>query len=292
MENKKTLSSRYKKLNNKNIFYIDSGQGDPILLLHGNPTSSYLWRNIIPILNNYGRCLAPDLIGMGKSDKLDNTSDSSYSFLEHRRWLDLFLDYILNETKVILVLHDWGSALGFDWAKRNKEKVKGIVYMEGIVCPLEWSDWPINATKVFKALRTSDGEEMILEKNFFVEKILPSSIIRTLEKHEMDAYRKPFALSGEDRRPTLTWPRQIPLQGDPPEVNDIVSEYSKWLSFSDIPKLFINAEPGSILVGRQREFCRKWPNQKEVTVKGIHFIQEDSPLEIGKAILEWSKEVF
>lgn len=267
--------------------YVDEGSGDPIVLLHGNPTSSYLWRNIIPHLSTLGRCVAPDLIGMGDSDKLNNSGPDSYSFVEHRKYLDALLDAIGVSENVVFVIHDWGSALGFDWAYRHPDKVKGIVYMEAILFHYEWSDWPEDGRKIFQGFRSPAGEEMILKKNYFVELVLPNSVIRELTPSEMNAYRRPFLNQGEDRRPTLTWPRQIPIEGEPKEVVGIVKTYVEWLSKSGIPKLFINAEPGAILVGRARDFCRTWGNQEEVTVKGKHFIQEDSPDEIGESIAKF-----
>ena len=284
------MSKKFVQSHNKKIAYIDEGKGSPLIFLHGNPTSSYLWRNIIKNLKSNYRCIAPDLIGMGDSDKLDNVTNNSYNFKEHKFWLNIFLSKLAIKEKLTLIIHDWGSALGFDYAKENPENIEGIVYMEAIVCPLIWDDWPENATNIFKLMRGKEGEELILKKNFFVEKILPSSIIRELTSEEMYNYRKPFINEGSDRLPTLAWPRQIPIEGNPKEVNDLVEVYSDFMSKSDIKKLFINAEPGSILVGRQRDFCRKWKNQKEVTVKGIHFIQEDSSQEISNEIKAWIKE--
>ncbi|MBL4905875.1 MAG: haloalkane dehalogenase [Sneathiella sp.] len=265
--------------------YVDEGNGDPIVFLHGNPTSSYLWRNVMPHLEGMGRLIAPDLIGMGDSEKLPDSGPDTYTFAQHRAFLKDLLEYLGVKDNVTLVLHDWGSALGFDWANNNRDAISAIAYMEGIVQPIaSWDDWPENARSIFQAFRSEAGEEIVLEKNVFVEKVLPSSIIRPLEDTEMSEYIRPFRRAGEDRRPTLTWPRQIPIEGHPVDVTDIVSNYSKWMAEVPFPKLFVNAEPGSILVGPQREFCRKWPNQTEVTVKGTHFIQEDSPDEIGKAI--------
>jgi haloalkane dehalogenase len=271
--------------------YVDEGSGDPIVLLHGNPTSSYLWRNIIPHLSSLGRCVAPDLIGMGDSDKLKNSGPDSYSFVEHRKYLDALLEEIGVTDNVIFVAHDWGSALGFDWAYRHPNKVKGIVYMEAILFHYEWSGWPEDARKIFQGFRSPAGEELILDKNYFIELVLPNSVIRELTPSEMDVYRRPYLNPGEDRRPTLTWPRQIPIEGQPQDVVEIVTTYSEWLSTADIPKLFINAEPGAILVGKARDFCRTWSNQEEVTVKGKHFIQEDSPDEIGQSIAEFIRKI-
>lgn len=261
--------------------YIDVGAGEPIVFLHGNPTSSYLWRNVIPQVVGLGRCLAPTLVGMGDSGKIPQ---GSYRFVDHARYLDAWFDTLGITEKVTLVGHDWGSALGFYWAYRHPDWVKGIVYMEAIVRPLTWDEWPEASRALFQAMRSPAGEEIILQKNMFVERILPSSVLRRLAEEEMAIYRRPYLESGESRRPTLTWPQEIPLDGEPADVVEIVDCYAKWLATSDVPKLFINADPGAILVGAQREFCRSWPNQQEATVKGIHFVQEDSPAEIGQAI--------
>lgn len=275
----------------RTMAYVEMGEGDPILFQHGNPTSSYLWRNVMPHLADQGRCIAIDLIGMGDSDKLDDPGPDRYTFTEHREYFDAALRALGVTDNVTLVIHDWGSALGFDWANRNRQKVKGICYMEAIVRPMDWEEWPEAATGIFQGFRSEAGEEMILEKNLFVEAVLPGSVIRDLTDEEMAVYRRPFLNPGEDRRPTLTWPRQIPLGGEPHEVVAIARDYSDWLAGSDVPKLFINAEPGAILIGDQRAFCRSWPNQIEVTVPGNHFLQEDSPHEIGAAIAEWRKRI-
>ncbi len=278
---------QYTQVFGKRMAYVEVGEGDPIVFLHGNPTSSYLWRNIIPHLAGHGRCIAPDLIGMGDSEKLEDSGPDSYRFVEHRRYLDALLEQLSVAQNVTLVIHDWGSALGFDWANRHRDAMKGIAYMEAIVCPVSWDQWPKAVTPIFQAFRSPKGDEMILQNNAFVEKILPSSIFRKLGDAEKNAYGRPFLAPGEDRRPTLTWPREIPIGGEPKDVVELVQAYADWLSTSDLPKLFVNAEPGAILIGDQREFCRSWPNQTEVSVKGIHFIQEDSPDEIGQAIAKW-----
>jgi haloalkane dehalogenase len=264
--------------------YVEVGTGAPIVFLHGNPTSSYLWRNVIPHVAGQGRCLAPDLIGMGGSGP---ATDGRYRFVDHRRYLDEWLEAVGATEDVTLVIHDWGSGLGFDWARRHPSAVKGIAYMEAIVMPLTWDDWPVDARGIFKAMRSEAGEESVLQKNVFVERILPSAVLRDLTDEEMSVYRAPFLDAGESRRPTLTWPREIPIDGSPRDMVQIVGEYADWLSTSEVPKLFINAEPGSILVGAQRDFARTWPNQREVTVRGSHFVQEDSPHEIGEAISDW-----
>ena len=277
------------QVNGRSMAYVETGSGDPIVFQHGNPTSSYLWRNIIPHVAGLGRCIAPDLIGMGDSEKLPDSGPDRYTFAEHREYFDGLLEQLGVTENVTFVIHDWGSALGFDWANRHRDRVKGIAYMEAIVQPLSWDQWPDAATRLFQGFRSPAGEDMVLEKNVFVENVLPGSVIRELSAEEMEVYRRPFREKGEDRRPTLTWPRQIPLGGAPADVVKLVGDYADWLSGCDVPKLFVNAEPGAILIGEQREFCRSWPNQTEVTVKGNHFLQEDSPDEIGQALADWLK---
>jgi haloalkane dehalogenase len=269
------------------IAYVDTGEGDPVVFLHGNPTSSYLWRNIIPHVSGIARCLAPDLVGMGESGK---NPAGFYRFVDHAKYLDAWIE-ALGLDNITFVVHDWGSALGFYWAQRHPDRVKGIAYMEAIVRPVTWDDWPPAARSLFQGFRSEAGEEMVLQKNVFVERVLPGSVLRGLTEEEMAVYRKPFAEPGESRRPTLTWPREIPIEGEPADVVAIAQGYAGWLQTSPVPKLFINAEPGAILTGPQREFCRTWPNQKEVTVAGNHFIQEDSPHAIGEAIAAWYREL-
>lgn len=272
----------------KKMAYVEMGSGAPIVFLHGNPTSSYLWRNIMPHVEDLGWCVALDLIGMGDSEKLDAPDAGQYTFVEHRRYLNAALE-ALNITKdVTLVIHDWGSALGFDWANRNRTSVKGICYMEAIVKPLTWDEFPADGKETFQGFRSPLGEEMVLDNNVFVEGVLPGNIQRTLGDQEMAVYRRPYLSTGEDRRPTLTWPRQIPIDGEPADVVEIVESYADWLSQDAlVPKLFVNAEPGALLTGSSREFCRTWPNQSEVSVAGLHFLQEDSPAEIGTALRDW-----
>jgi haloalkane dehalogenase len=271
--------------------YVEVGEGDPIVLLHGNPTSSYLWRNVLPHLQAQGRCIAPDLIGMGDSDKLPNSGPGSYRFVEHRRYLDALLEALDVRQRVTFVVHDWGSALGFDWGSRHPEAVGGIAYMEAIVCPQSPDHWDkFDMRPVLQALRSDAGESMVLEENFFIEKILPKAVLRTLSDEEMAEYRRPFAEPGEGRRPTLTWPRQIPIDGEPPDVVAIATAYADWLSRSSVPKLFLKAEPGGILAGGAvLDFARSLPAQTEVTVAGIHYVQEDSPDEIGRAVAGWMR---
>ncbi|HIF86291.1 MAG TPA: haloalkane dehalogenase [Gammaproteobacteria bacterium] len=286
----KELPKQTLTVKGKTMSYVEMGEGDPIVFQHGNPTSSYLWRNVMPHLQDQGRCIAIDLIGMGDSDKLADSGPDRYTLLEHREYFDGALEALGVNDRVTFVIHDWGSALGFDWANRHRDAVIGIAYMEAIVKPVTWDQWPEAARGIFQGLRSPAGEEMILEKNVFVESVLPGSILRELSSEEMEVYRRPFKNPGEDRRPTLTWPRQIPIEGEPQEVVDVVRSYADWLVQSELPKLFINADPGAILIGQQREFCRSWPNQKEVTVAGNHFLQEDSPHEIGQAIAQWRKQ--
>jgi haloalkane dehalogenase len=284
---KKTL-----KINGSTMAYVEAGTGDPIVFQHGNPTSSYLWRNIIPQLADRGRCIAVDLIGMGDSDKLNRSGPESYRYVEHRDYLFAAWDALGIRQNVTLVIHDWGSALGFDWAYHNQAAVAGIAYMEALVMPVSWKQWPEKASEIFRGFRSPEGEPMVLEKNLFIERVLPGSVLRGLTEGEMNVYRRPFLQPGEDRRPMLTWPRQIPIDGEPGDVCSIVADYSAWMAKNDLPKLFINAEPGAILVGEQREYCRRWKNQAEVTVPGIHFLQEDSPDEIGAAIATWHRDIF
>jgi haloalkane dehalogenase len=278
-----------RKVLDREMAYVEVGQGDAIVLLHGNPTSSYLWRNVLPHLQPLGRCIAPDLIGMGDSEKLPDSGPGSYRFVEHRRYLDALLEALDVRERVTLVIHDWGSALGFDWANRHREAVKGIAYMEAIVRYQGWDHWDkLNMRPALKALRSEAGEAMVLEDNFFIEKILPGAILRTLSTEEMAEYRRPFAEPGEGRRPTLTWPREIPIEGDPADVTAITAAYAGWLATSDVPKLFVKAEPGLLIAGGANlDFARGLPAQREVTVTGLHFLQEDSPHEIGKAIADW-----
>ena len=266
--------------------FVEMGEGAPIVYLHGNPTSSYLWRNVMPHTEGLGRSIAIDLIGMGDSDRLEDSGPGRYRFVEHREYLDAALDAlgVTAAGNVVLVVHDWGSALGFDWANRHRDKVRGLAYMEALVRPVTWEEWPEAPRRVFQGFRSEAGEGMVIEKNVFVERVLPGSILRDLAPEEMEAYRRPFREPGESRRPTLTWPREIPIEGEPADVTAIVGGYAAWLAECEAPKLFVNAEPGAILVGAQREFCRGWKNQTEVTVEGSHFLQEDSPHEIGEAI--------
>ena len=278
-------------IDGKEIAYHQQGSGEPIVFLHGNPTSSYLWRNITPYLHDQASCISMDLIGMGDSDKLDNPDTNSYRFEEHFYYVEKAIKALTNNEKITLVVHDWGSALGFHWSYKHPELIKGIAYMEAIVKEMTWDDWDKNAKSIFQGFRSDAGEDLVLEKNYFIEKVLPGSIIRTLDADEMNEYRRPFLSSGENRRPTLSWPREIPIEGEPGNVCQIVNEYAEWMKTNNIPKLFINAEPGAITTGKIRDFCRSWKNQTQVTVKGIHFIQEDSPDEIGKALSKWYKEL-
>jgi haloalkane dehalogenase len=275
----------------KRMAFYEHGEGTPIVLLHGNPTSSYLWRNVVPKLDGCGRLIAPDLIGMGDSEKLPDPGPYTYSFETHRKYLWALLDALIGPTeKVIFVVHDWGSALGFHWSFSHPDRVLGIAYMEAIVRPYaRWSKWSATAIPIFQGFRSDRGEEMILDQNLFVERVLFGSNLRKLSQAEMAEYRKPF-LKKEDRWPTLSWPRQIPIEGEPRHIVELVNEYATWMSENEIPKLFVNAEPGAILTGPAREFCRAWKNQTEATVKGIHFIQEDSGPEIGSIVAAWIRE--
>jgi len=275
----------------KRMAYVETGTGDPVVFLHGNPTSSYLWRNVIPHVEHLGRCIAPDLIGMGDSDKLDEVGPGSYRLSEHRLYLDALLEALGIGDRVTLVVHDWGSALGFDWANRHRGAVRGIAYMEAVVRPITWDEFSAQARPLFEGFRSPAGENLVLAKNVFLERVLPGSVLRGLTGAEMEVYRRPYREPGEGRRPMLTWPREIPIEGEPADVVAIVDSYATWLQAADVPKLFVDAEPGAILTGAQREFCRAWPNQETLTVPGSHFIQEDSPDLIGRAIADWLQKL-
>ncbi len=283
---------QFKTVLGKRMAYIDEGTGDPIVFLHGNPTSIYLWRNVIPHLEGKGRLIAIDMIGLGDSDKLDHIDENSYSLADNSRYTFALLEALGVNKNVTLVLHDWGSGVGFHWANQHRDAVKAIAFMEAIVTPFPtWDDFPIGLHGPIGTLRSAEGGKMALEDNFFIETLLPSAILRTLSEAEHNEYRRPFLNPGEDRRPTIVGPRQLPIAGEPADTTEIVASYADYLAHSDdIPKLFINAEPGAFLVGYARDFVRTWPNLKEVTVKGAHFIQEDSPNEIGQAIVEWLPE--
>lgn len=289
------LSKSHRVVDGRRMAFHERGDGDAIVFLHGNPTSSYLWRNVVPYVARQGRAIVPDLIGYGDSDKLEDSGPASYSYVQHRDYLFGLLDQLELGDRVTLVLHDWGSVLGFDWARRQPERVAGIAYMEAFVRPLAWDDFPEYARPIFKALRSDAGEELVLQNNVFVDAILPRGVLRDLTEDEMTEYRRRFATPGEDRRPTLSWPRQLPFRPEPGEVVHpcagevlvTVEECGRWMAQSEIPKLFVNVEPGVNLVGPQREFCREWPNQTEVTGPSSHYIQEDDPDLVGTALSHW-----
>lgn len=283
---------QYREINGKRMAYIDEGRGDAIVFQHGNPSSSYLWRNVLPHTEGLGRLVACDLIGMGASDKLDGSGPDSYHYHENRDYLFALWDALDLGDRVTLVLHDWGGALGFDWANRHRDRVAGIVHMETVSVPMEWDDFPDEVAQMFRGLRSPQGEEMVLENNAFIEGVLPSIVMRTLSEEEMIHYRRPFLNAGEDRRPTLSWPRDVPLAGEPAEVVAVIEDFGEWLATSDIPKLFIRADPG-VIQGKQRilDIVRSWPNQTEITVPGTHFLQEDSADQIGEAIASFVREI-
>ena len=281
------LETRRVNVFGSSMAYVECGTGKPIVFLHGNPTSKYLWRHVVPHVEQLGRCIAPDLIGMGESEKLANSGRHRYGFFEHYRYLREFLHQLKVTEPVVFVVHDWGSALGFHWANEHREAVSGFCFMEAIVRPLAWDDWPQAAVRIFRRFRSTEGESMILERNLFVDRVLPRSVVHQIRDDDMSVYRQPYLNASEDRRPTLSWPRQIPLGGEPPAVVAAVEEYARYLSVCKVPKLFINATPGAILVGPQREFCRTLPLLKEVNVTGNHFVPEDAPHEIGTALHDW-----
>lgn len=291
MSSRPYAEPKFAEINGVRMAYLDEGEGDTIVFQHGNPTSSYLWRNVMPHLAGLGRLVACDLVGMGQSGKLAPSGPDRYSYVEQREYLFALWDRLDLGDNVVLVVHDWGSALGFDWACQHQDRVSGIAYMESIVAPSSWADRRESFRSTFQGFRSPAGESMILDKNMFVETVLPRSVLRDLTEEEMAVYRAPYLTSGESRRPTLSWPRQLPIEGEPADVVRIVEEYGRWLATSPVPKLFINAEPGAILSSRQREFCRTWPNQTELTVPGIHFVQEDSPDLIGEAVAQFVRRV-
>ena len=282
---------RFRDVKGKQMAYIDEGVGDAIVFQHGNPTSSYLWRNVLPHLEGLGRLVACDLIGMGGSDKLSPSGPDRYNYAEQREYLFALWDALELGDRVVLVLHDWGGALGMDWANQHRDRVQGIAYMESVAMPISWSDFPAPVAGVFQGFRSPAGEQMVLEHNMFVENVLPGGMSRQLTDAEMDHYRAPFRNPGEDRRPTLSWPRNIPIDGEPADVVAAVKDFGSWLATSEVPKLFINGEPGAIIRGAVRDFVRTWPNQTEVTVNGVHFLQEDSPDEIGTAVADFVRRL-
>lgn len=282
---------RYREIRGSRMAYIDEGEGDAIVFAHGNPTSSYLWRNVMPHLEGLGRLVAADMIGMGGSDKLHPSGPDRYNYAEQRDYLFALWDALDLGDHVTLVLHDWGSALGFDWANQHRDRVQGIAFMESIVTPITWSEFPAEIRPIFEGFRSPQGETMVLEQNIFVERVLPGGMERKLSDEEMDHYRQPFVNPGESRRPTLSWPRNIPIDGEPADVVSVINHYSSWLAESDVPKLFINAEPGVIVPGRPLDVIRTWPNLTETTVRGLHFVQEDSPNEVGAAVAQFVREL-
>jgi haloalkane dehalogenase len=281
---------RYATVLGKRMAYVEVGRGDPIVFLHGNITSSFMWRNVLPHLEDVARCIAIDNIGQGDSEKLRPSGPGSYRLGEHQRYVDGMLAALQVDRNVTFVVHDWGSQLGFTWAYNHPEAVKGVAYAQALVGNFSWDQWPPEVQSLFKRFRSPEGEELVLQQNFFVEKVLPAMVMRKLSDAEMDEYRRPFRNPGEDRRPTLTWPRELPIEGEPADVLEIMERNSAWLAISQIPKLFINAEPGAVLVGRHRDICRSWPKQTEVTVRGLHYLHEDSPDEMGAAVRKWYLE--
>lgn len=284
-------AKKFIEIKGRRMAYIDEGEGAPIVFQHGNPTSSYLWRNVMPYSRELGRLIAADLIGMGDSEKLPNSGPERYTYAEQRSFLFALWEELKLDQDVVLVLHDWGSVLGFDWANQHRDRVQGIVYMEGIPVPFKWDEFPEHVRDVFRGFRSPAGEEMVLRDNLFVEGLIPGAVLRKLSDAEIAEYRRPFLEAGESRRPTLTFPRQVPLDGEPADVVKIVNDYGRWLQHSNVAKLWIHGDPGAVESESVRDFCRTWPNQTELTVKGIHFIQEDSPKEIGEAVAAFVKRI-
>lgn len=284
-------TKHYRTVMGRQMAVIDEGQGRSIVFQHGNPTSSYLWRNVMRGCEGLGRLIACDLIGMGDSDKLPGEGDARYGWDVHYAHLCALWDQLDLGDRIIVVIHDWGSSLGFQWIMDHADRIAGVVYMEAIATPMTWEHWPEGARSIFQGFRSAAGEKLILDRNLFIEGVLPGSVIRRMSDTEMDEYRRPFLIPGEDRRPMLTWPRHIPIDGEPPAIVERARAYGAFMQTSAIPKLFINADPGSILVGPARDYCRTWANQREVTVPGLHFIQEDSPAEIAAEIRNFVAEI-
>ena len=283
---------KYRKVNGARMAYIDEGDGDAIVFQHGQPTSSFVWRNVMPHLERLGRLVACDLIGMGASDKLTNTGPGSYSLAEHAKYLFALWDALHLGDRIVLVLDDWGAALGFQWARLNPQRVRAIVHMEAVAVPMSFSDLPEPAHAFFKALRSPAGEEMVLKHNIFIEQVLKRATIRDLTPEEAEHYRRPFLEPGEGRRPTLSFPRNLPLDGEPPDTMQTIAESANWMVRSAyLPKLFIHGEPGTLMRGRVLNAVRAWPKQTEVTVKGVKLLQEDSPEEIGTAIADFVRRL-
>lgn len=291
MNTKPYAEKKFAEIDGVRMAYLDEGEGPAIVFQHGNPTSSYLWRNVMPHLAGQGRLIACDLVGMGDSGRLEPSGPDRYSYFEQREYLFALWEHLDLDDDVVFVVHDWGSALGFDWAYQHQDRVAGIAYMESIVAPMTWADRRESFRGTFQGFRSPRGEAMILDGNAFVEQVLPGAVLRELSDEEMAVYRAPYRTPGESRRPTLSWPRQLPIEGEPADVVAVVERYGRWLATSAVPKLFVNAEPGAILGSRQREFCRAWPNQTEITVPGIHFVQEDSPDLIGSAVSEFVRDL-
>lgn len=283
---------KFIEVKGRKMAYIDEGDGSPIVFQHGNPTSSYLWRNVMPACVGLGRLIACDLIGMGDSEKLQGSGPESYTYVEQRDYLFALWEQLGIDRDVVLVLHDWGSTLGFDWAFQHAERVQGIAYMEAAPLPLTWSDFPTaDAQRAFEAFRSPAGEDMVLRDNVFVEEFLIAAEKESLTEDDKTEYRRPFAAPGEDRRPTLTWARQIPIDGAPTDVDQIVRAFSEWLKCSDVPKLWVRGNPGFITNGRFADFCGTLRNQMEVQVEGGHFVQETSGLKIGTAVANFVRDL-
>ena len=278
------FESKFVEVLGSRMHYVEEGTGDPVVFLHGNPTSSYLWRNVIPHLSPLARCITPDLIGMGKSDK----PDIEYRFFDHVRYVEGFIE-TLGLRNITFVIHDWGSALGFHYARRHEDNVKGLAFMEAIMRPVTWDEWPEQARGMFQAFRTPQvGWDLLVNQNAFVEQVLPGAIFRKLSQEEMDRYREPF-LDPASRKPVWRWPNELPIEGEPADVVEAAQAYADWLGKSDVPKLLLYAQPGAIMREPLVEWCRKnVRNLKAVDIgPGVHFVQEDHPHEIGEAIAQW-----
>ena len=282
------FSSRYIDVLGSTMHYIDEGEGAPVVFLHGNPSSSYLWRNIIPYMTRLGRCIAPDLIGMGRSAK----PNLEYRFADHVRYLDAFIE-ALDLRDVTLVVHDWGSALGFHYARRYQENVRAIAFMEAILKPMRWSDFPLKTRIAFRVMRSSIPGSLLRwltlqVMNGFVKQVLPQTVVRPLQAEEMKWYGEPYR-TVSSRKPLSRWMCQVPVDGQPVDVHQAVWAYNQWLQETPIPTLLFYANPGMAVGAEDVAWCKQHlRNLQTVNIgRGIHFLQEDAPHLIGRELARW-----
>lgn len=270
------------------MHYIDEGQGEPVVFIHGNPTSSYLWRNVIPFVTTGYRAIAFDLIGMGKSDK----PDIAYTYQDHKRYVDGFIEK-LGLRNITFVIHDWGSVLGFDYSVHHENNVRGIAFMEALVPPAMPSPNPSSPTSSIGQFRTPElGEKLVLGENAFVEKVIPAGVIRQLTQEEMNVYRAPYPTPAS-RKPTLVWPRELPIQGTPARNVEVVNAIGAWMKTTPIPMLHLWGRPGALNSERVAvEFVKRVRNIQSTFVGPCrHYLQEDQPEMIGRAVADWRRRL-